>query len=176
MDLGQKIRFERKKKKMSLEALSKSACISKMTLQRIETGKTSPSIAVLGDIAQALGTPITSFIEENQRSIRIVKKKDQFAITGDDLFARNIFPRAPLSTLNAESMAINYVEAKSGAVVKTHTNNGFEWVFQISGNSVLIYDGEEYIANEGDVFFYDGRHPHSVKYKGKNKFLLISFK
>lgn len=176
MDLGEKIRLERKKKKLSLKALASNASISKMTLQRIETGKTSPSIAVLGDIANALGTSITTFIEENDNPIHIIRKNDHFSIKGDGLFTRNILPRSALTSFNADNMAINYVECKSGSEVETHTNNGFEWVFQVSGKSILIYDGEEYIANEGDVFFYDGRRPHGVKYMKNNKFLLISFK
>jgi len=176
MKLGEKIRIERKKDKMTLVDLAKVVGISKMTLQRIETGKTSPSIAILGDIAQALQMPITNFIEEDANSIKIFRKDQQLSIVGDNIKARNIFPRSPLSSLKAESMAVNYVEAKPGAEVEKHSNNGFEWVLQLTGKSELIYDGKEYIANEGDVFFYNGRRPHSVKYYGRNKFLLISFK
>jgi XRE family transcriptional regulator, regulator of sulfur utilization len=176
MELGRRIRNERKKANLTLEDLAKQIGISKMTLQRIETGKTSPSIAVLGDIANALGAPITSFIDETQGFIKVFNKNDQFSIISDGLNARNVFPRTPLSTLNAETMAINYVEARNGAKVKSHTNKGYEWVFQLTGKSMLFYDGKEYIAKEGDIFFYDGRRPHSVSYMGKNRFLLISFK
>ena len=176
MELGQRIRNERKMMNMTLEQLAKKVGISKMTLHRIETGKTSPSIAILGDLAEALHTPITNFIEENSGFIKITRKKDQFSVDSDNLVAKNVFPRRSLDSAKTESMAINYVEASSGAEVKTHTNNGFEWVFQISGKSIFDYDGKEYVSNPGDVFFYDGRKPHSVKYKGKNKFLLISFK
>ena len=45
MELGQRIRNERKMMNMTLEKLAKKVGISKMTLHRIETGKTSPSIA-----------------------------------------------------------------------------------------------------------------------------------
>ena len=176
MEVGGRIRNERKKTKLTLEDLAQKIGISKMTLQRIETGKTSPSVAILGDIANVLGTPITSFIDETPGFIKVFNKDDQFSIVSDGLKARNVFPRAPLSTLNAETMAINYVEAKTGSKVKAHTNKGYEWVFQLAGKSMLTYDGKQYIAKEGDIFFYDGRRPHSVKYIGKNRFILISFK
>ena len=176
MDLGQRIRNERKMLNMTLEQLAKKVGISKMTLHRIETSKTSPSIAILGDIAEALHTPISNFIEEDKGFIKITKKEDQFSVEGDNLIAKNVLPRRSLNSLKIDSMAVNYVEARNGAEVKTHTIKGFEWVFQISGKSIFNYDGKELVGNPGDVFFYDGRKPHSVKYKGKNKFLLISFK
>lgn len=176
MDIGQKVRDERKKMKMTLEHLAKKVGISKMTLHRIETGKTSPSIACLGDIAQALRRPLTSFIDEDRGFIKITRKKDQFSFDNDKLKARNILPRGSISPENLGSIAVNYVEAKDGAGIETHTNKGFEWVFHISGKTILYYDSKKYVSHPGDVFFYDGRRPHSVKYYGKNKFLLISFK
>ncbi|MBW1736148.1 MAG: helix-turn-helix domain-containing protein [Deltaproteobacteria bacterium] len=176
MELGEKIRAERNRAKMTLDQLAKKVGISKMTLQRIETGKTSPSIAVLGDIAQALQKPLSSFIEEKSGFIKITRKKDQFSFENDKLKARNILPRGSIGLGNVGGIAINYVEAKNGVEVETHINKGFEWVFQISGKAILLYDGKEYVSTPGDVFFYDGRRPHSVKYKGKNRFLLISFK
>ena len=161
---------------MTLEHLAKKVGISKMTLHRIETGKTSPSIACLGDIAQALQEPITSFIDEDRAFIKVIRKMDQFIFEGDKLKARNIFPRGSLSSMNASNIAINYVEAEDGAKIETHSNKGFEWVFQITGKAILTYGEKEYVSKSGDVFFYDGRQTHAVQYKGKNKFLLISFK
>ena len=176
MVLGQKIRDERKRLNLTLEDLANKVGISKMTLHRIETGKSSPSIACLGDIAQALNKSLVTFIEEHSGFIKISRKEDQFSVESNKLIARNIFPRGSLSSESLDSMAINYVEAKSGGETETHTNRGLEWVFQISGKSQFYYDNEEYAANPGDVFFYDGRRPHSTKYKGRNRFLLISFK
>jgi len=176
MDIGQKIRDERKRAKMTLEHLAKKVGISKMTLHRIETGKTSPSIAVLGDIAQALQKPITSFIEEENGFMKITRKKNQFSLENANLRTRNILPRGSISPNNLGSISINYVEAKDGMELETHTNKGFEWVFHLSGKTIIHYNNKEYESRPGDVFYYDGRKPHSVKYYGNNKFVLISFK
>ena len=176
MNIGERIRNRRKESKMTLEYLAKEVGISKMTLHRIETGKTSPSIACLADIAQALQEPITSFIDESRDFIKVIRKKDQFTFEGDKLKSRNIFPRGALSSLKGSNIAINYVEAEDGAEIEPHVNKGFEWVFQISGKAFLTYGDEEYVSKPGDVFFYNGRQKHSVRYRGKNKFLLLSFK
>lgn len=44
--IGAKIRSERNRLGLSLEVLAKKVGVSKMTLQRIETGSTSPSIII----------------------------------------------------------------------------------------------------------------------------------
>jgi transcriptional regulator with XRE-family HTH domain len=175
MKIGEKIRKERNLLKMTLEQLAQKVGISKMTLHRIETGKTSPSIAVLGDISQALQKPISSFIDEDHGFIRIIRKKEQFTLESGNLRSKILSPRGSINVENG-NFAINYVEAKNGTELKVHKNKGLEWVFQISGKSAFYYDKKKYIANTGDVFFYDGRRPHAVKYYGKNKFVLISFK
>ena len=155
MEIGEKIRYERNLLKMTLEELAKKVGISKMTLHRIETGKTSPSIATLGDISQVLQKPISSFIDEENGFVRIIRKKWQFTLVSNNLRSRILSPRGSINVPNG-NLAINYVEAKGGTELKVHKN--------------------KYISNPGDVFFYDGRRPHAVKYYGKNKFVLISFK
>lgn len=176
MQIGERIRKERTARGLSLAQLAKMVGVSKMTLHRVETGKTSPSIALLGDLAQALEKSLTGLLEdETQGFIQILAKKEQFTFNDGQLKARILFPRQRIKAENG-TMAINYVECKSGGKIEAHRNQGMEFVFQLSGTSVFNYDGKEYIARPGDVFFYDGRRPHSVEYRGDNKFILISFK
>jgi len=67
--IGRRIRAERKARGFSLKELAEKCGVSTMTLQRIETGKTSPSVAVLAQIAHYLSQPIDFFIkEEHPRS------------------------------------------------------------------------------------------------------------
>jgi transcriptional regulator with XRE-family HTH domain len=176
--IGEKIRKERKLAQLTIETLAQKIGVSKMTVQRIETGKTSPSIAVLGDIAQTLRKPITTLINESESSgyIKIVRMKEQFVLAGDKLTSRILCPRGSLSIPESESMAVYYVEVKEGTELEGHRNKGYEWVFQLSGTTEFSYHKKKYICNEGDVFFYDGTRVHSARYLGDNKFFLISFK
>jgi len=176
VELGEKLRRERKSLKLTLEEVARKAGISKMTLHRIEKGISSPSVAVLGDISQVFRKSIESFIEEEDVDIRISKLKDQFFQEGKDLKSRILCTRGSLKIPKDASLAIYYVEAKEGAEVPMHRNRGFEWVFQICGKCEFYYNKKKYISEPGDVFFYDGRKPHSVKYIGENHFVLISFK
>lgn len=54
----------RDKRNISIRELSKLCGISKSTLQRIETGKTSPTLDQLDKIAKALKCKVTSLFNE----------------------------------------------------------------------------------------------------------------
>lgn len=176
MDIAQRIRKERTAQGMSLDRLAKMVGVSKMTLHRVETGKTSPSIALLADIANALEKSLTGLIEDAPRGfVRITRKAEQGIFNEGQIMGRLLFPRQRVKT-DEGSIAISYVECASGGQIETHTHKGFEWVVQLNGTSVFVYEGKDYTAYEGDVFFYDGRRPHSVRYSEDNRFILISFK
>lgn len=49
--IGTKIRVERKKSRLNLAQFAKKVNISPKTLQRIETGKSSPSVVLLSELA-----------------------------------------------------------------------------------------------------------------------------
>ena len=66
MNIGGKIRKERKARGLSLKDLAEGCGLSVMTLQRIETEKTSPSVATLSRIAHHLLRPICFFIGKEE--------------------------------------------------------------------------------------------------------------
>ena len=79
--IGTKIRTQRKKNGLTLKELAERVAISAITLQRIETGKTSPSVVLLSEIAQALNKPVSSFIEENYKPLIHIKRENQRRIS-----------------------------------------------------------------------------------------------
>ena len=72
--IGARIRAKRNSLGLSLEALANKVGISKMTLQRIETGSTSPSIIILTDISFHLKQPIETLIKEGEPRMVLLKK------------------------------------------------------------------------------------------------------
>lgn len=62
--IGEKLREVRQEKKMSLRELARKADISASMLSQIETGKVSPSVRSLYDIATALGVTVDFFFPE----------------------------------------------------------------------------------------------------------------
>ncbi len=86
IDVGQRLRTERKNQKLSLQALADKANLSVSLLSKIETGKTNPSFRSLSSIANALSLPIQDF----------------FSSTEDKVEAASISPQTP--DVNLETM------------------------------------------------------------------------
>ena len=118
--IGLKIRNERKNMNLSLKELAEKIGISTMTLQRIETGKTSPSVSVLSQIASHLRQPMNYFIQENRPKIIISKKEDQPTIKSSGMSLRVIVPLE----MTDKNILVNLGEGKSGRFIDPHVENG----------------------------------------------------
>lgn len=172
-DLGLKIRKERKGLGLSLKELAERVRISTMTLHRIETGKTSPSVLVLSQIASQLRQPIDYFFQAKEPKMLIVNKEKQSIIESSGIQLRVIAP----FELTGKNVLINLGEATEGNFVDPHTEEGHTLVYVLEGDAVIKHDGVEHYLTEGDVLYYDARYSHSVKVVGKrHRFLSIFFK
>ena len=71
MDIGHKIKQLRIQKGLTLEELASRSELTKGFLSQTERNLTSPSIATLNDIVEALGTSLSEFFKEDKEE-RIV--------------------------------------------------------------------------------------------------------
>lgn len=171
--IGNRIRAERKARGLSIKELAKKCGVSTMTLQRIETGKTSPSVALLSEIAQYLSQTIHFFLKEESPKIQIIRKNDHRVVAADNMQLTMIAPAGLID----ENIFMNLVEAKEGRFVDSHTDNGYSFVYLLQGGIVFEHDSIEYKLQQGDVLYYDASYPHSVKALGKkHKSINIFFK
>jgi len=171
--IGRRIRAERKARGFSLKELAEKCGVSTMTLQRIETGKTSPSVAVLAQIAHYLSQPIDFFIKEEHPKIRVVRSDDHRVAESENLHLSMI---APLGFLG-DNIFVNIVEAKKGPMVESHTDDGYSFAYVLEGDIIFEHDGVKYELHPGDTLYYNAAYPHSVVATGKvHKSINIFFK
>jgi transcriptional regulator with XRE-family HTH domain len=173
--LGMKIRSKRKSLGLSLRDLAAKAGISTMTLQRIETGKTSPSVSVLAEIAYCLKQQISYFLPDNQQPKIIVINKHEQPVAESSSGMKLTMIASP--DLTGRNMLVNLGEAKKGSCIDLHARQGHSLVYVLEGEAVLAYDGIEHHLKQGDAAYYDAGHSHSVKAVSKtHRFLCIFFK
>jgi transcriptional regulator with XRE-family HTH domain len=171
--IGHKIRTERKARGLSLKELAERCGVSTMTVQRIETGKTSPSVAILSQIAHYLAQPLDFFIKEGSPKIRIVRNNDLRVVEAGKM---QLSMLAPLGFIE-NNMFVNLVEAKKGRFVESHTDDGYSFVYILEGDIIFEHDGQKYKLQPGDVLYYNASYPHSVTVTGKtHKSINIFFK
>ena len=167
-----KIRAERKGLGLSLETLAKMVGVSKMTLQRIETGATSPSIILLAEIAYHLKRPVESFIREGDAKVVHLRKNRQDTLFDRERKFRIVGPRGLIS----DRIILTYSELDEGTVIENHTNKGFEWAFLIDGSALVEVSGKEYLFKAGDAIFYDAHFPHSIQVKQNVRYVGLFLK
>ena len=156
--VARRIRSERKRLGLTLEELAGKVGISRLTLQRIETGKSSPSVALLSEIAQHLNKSIVSFVEDTEKPMVSIKDKDQQIISTPSLTLKVIGP----SNMVARNIIITYGEMKKGQTTDAHCNPGVEWAYVMEGRSGVTQNGETVIMEPGDSLSYDARPEHSL--------------
>ena len=66
MDIGHKIKQLRIQKGLTLEELASRSELTKGFLSQMERNLTSPSIATLNDIVEALGSSLSEFFREDK--------------------------------------------------------------------------------------------------------------
>lgn len=159
METGIKIREYRKSIQMTLQELAKRTGISLSTLQRIETGKVSPSVVTLSQIAYHLKIPIISFFDNGFNKLIHTKKKDLTVIKHGKLHMKII---SPMGMIN-ENISMIIGESSKGKFVDPHKNQGWEYAHILEG-SCLFFHGDSVITlNEGDSLWFDGGVEHYVK-------------
>jgi transcriptional regulator with XRE-family HTH domain len=165
--IGSKIRVERNKQGLSLETLAGMVGVSKMTLQRIETGMTAPSIVLLTEIAFHLKRPVESLIREGNSKVIHLKRGQQESLFDQARKFRVIGPRGLIS----DRVTVTYSELEKNAVIETHTNKGFEWAFLFEGSALVDVGGSQYHFESGDAIFYDAHVPHSIQVEQKVRYV-----
>jgi len=165
--IGARIRSERNSLGLSLEALAKKVGVSKMTLQRIETGSTSPSVIILTDISFHLKQPIETLIKEGEPKVVVLKKDEQNTLFDPESGIRILAPKGLIS----DRLTITYAELDEGDVIDLHQNKGFEWAFLIEGKAVVRVGTKNYDVEEGDTIFYDAHFPHSIRVYKKIRYV-----
>jgi transcriptional regulator with XRE-family HTH domain len=159
MDTGIRIRNYRKSIKMTLQELAKRTGISTATLQRIETGKVSPSVVTLSQIAYHLRKPILSFFEDGINKLVHTKGKDLTVVRNRKLRMKII---SPMRVINKD-ISVMIGESSKGKFVDSHKNEGWEFA-HILGGSCLFFHGDSVVTlNEGDSIWFDGGVEHYVK-------------
>mgnify|MGYP000131542298 CR=1 FL=1 len=77
MDIGSKVKRLRQANGLTLEELANRSELTKGFLSQLERDLTSPSVATLEDILEALGTNLQEFFSEKEAE-QLVFKQDDF--------------------------------------------------------------------------------------------------
>ena len=167
MELGAQIRRLRLAAGQSLAALAEAGGCSKSHLSRIESGLSSPSIALLARIAGALGTEPGTLLSAagTPRTLSLVRAHERLALSrGQEdrgySYAAIAHPKADRQVeayvIELESPEQN-PRAGEGPLF---CHPGQELFFVLEGEILFRHGEEEHLIGPGDTLFFDADHPH----------------
>jgi transcriptional regulator with XRE-family HTH domain len=148
--VGPRLQEVRKKRGVTLSALSEATGISKSTLSRLETGQRKPSLELLLPIAQAHQVPLDELVGAPAVGDPRVRA------TPIQNGGRTMIPltRQP-GGLQAYKMILPPGEEPD---LKTH--EGYEWLFVLSGQVRLRLADHDLVLTSGEAAEFDTRLPH----------------
>ncbi|MDR0839972.1 MAG: XRE family transcriptional regulator [Christensenellaceae bacterium] len=165
MNIGDTIKQYRLKLGLTQEELASRTELSKGFISQLERNLTSPSIATLTDILEALGTNLSAFFSESA--------PEKAVFTADDVFIKEDIERkfsiawlVPNAQKNDLEPILVTLEA-GGETALQDPHEGEEFGYVLSG-SVLLYLGDrQYRVRRGESFSFVPTLPHHLKNAGK---------
>ena len=165
MDIGKKIRRLRLEKSLTQEELADRTELSKSFISQVEREQTSPSIATLVDILQALGTNLRDFFNDETDSQIVFRNADFFEKVDDELKNRTewIIPNAQKNRM--EPILVEM--APGGETVEEDPHEGEDFGYVLSGVVQVVVGLRTVRARKGESFYYHPTDKHKLVNPGK---------
>lgn len=158
-NIGQRLRAIREQQGYSLRTLAQSCGLSFNAISRIERGESSPTVATLHVLAQALHVPITAFFEEaTQQKVVLVRRDARLTAKSNGV------TMASLGTGLCDQQMVPFmvtIEPGLKACGQSITHAGEEFVVCLHGHLCYEVDGEMFQLGAGDSLLFDATLPHS---------------
>jgi transcriptional regulator with XRE-family HTH domain len=176
--ISNKIKESRKVKKITVQQLADQSNVSKGLISQIENNRTVPSLPVLMNIIGALHLDLKDFFKDispggEKKKVFVIRAKDYQPFQKETSRGFN-YKRIFTHSLSGGPVDIILLTLKSGASRNkvVHTD-AYEYKYVITGTVAYLIDGQEYILEEGDSLFFDGRLGHKPSNIGESDAQLL---
>ena len=163
VSIGGQVREFRRKLDMTLVELAKAAGLSTGMLSKIENGVTSPSLATLQALSQALQVPVTAFFRrfEEERDATFVRAGQGLAIERRGTRAGHqyqLLGHTVGKSIAVEPYLITLTEESE--VFPLFQHSGVEFIYMLEGDVLYRHADKTYRLSPGDSLFFDADAPH----------------
>ena len=161
--IGKQVRALRKRLNLTVAALGKQAGLSTGMLSKIENGQTSPSLATLTALANALQVPVTSFFRgyEEQRDVTYIAAGEGLPIERRGSGAGHqyqLLGHTIGKPYSIEPYLITISDPSEVFPVFQHA--GMELIYMLEGRVVYRHANKTYTLSPGDTLFFDAEASH----------------
>ena len=164
MDIGKKLKELRIQNDLTLEDLASRCELTKGFLSQVERNLTTPSIATLQDIVEALGTNLSEFFHEEEEKQIVFSTQDFFEDEQDDYTIEWVIPNAQKNEMEPILLTL-HPHKKSHELASHH---GEEFGYVLKGNVTLVRGNKRYKLKAQETFYLDGTKSHYLYNHGNS--------
>ena len=159
MKIGKKLKELRTQNGLTLEELANRSELTKGFLSQLERDLTSPNIAALENILEALGTNLADFFQSSKEEKIVFHTFDFFVNEQDDYTTEWIIPNAQKNRMEPILLTLN-PGAKSQEI-KAHEGEEFGYV--LKGSVVLVIGNKKLKVKSKETFYVTGKEGHYLE-------------
>lgn len=164
MEIGGKIRELRIRNGLTLSELASRSELTKGFLSQLERDLTSPSIATLEDILEALGTNLSEFFQNAEEEQIVFKEQDYFEDIQEAYTIEWIVPNAQKNKMEPILLTLHPGQASQ----ELNGSEGEEFGYVLKGVVHLIMDNRKYVVKAKETFYLPKSKTHFLFNPGKS--------
>lgn len=163
MEIGHKIKSLRIQKGLTLQELASRSELTKGFLSQLERNLTSPSIATLEDILEALGSSLSEFFREEKEEQVVFQQKDFFIDEKETYTVNWIVPNTQKNVMEPILLEL----PQNGISFAMNPHDGEEFGYVVEGCVLLVSGEKKYTVRKGETFYLGGKEQHYLKNERK---------
>lgn len=168
MEIGSKIKRMRVRLGLTQEELAARTELTKGFISQLERDITSPSIATLMDILEALGTNVSEFFSEREEDALNVYSAEDMFIKEDQ--AAGVSIRWLVTNAQKNALEPILVTLAPGASTEADDpHEGEEFGYVLSGTITLISGDQRRKVRRGDAFYFRPTGVHYLTNSGRTE-------
>ena len=169
-NVGVNIKRMRQDKGIKLRQIARQLNVSASFLSQVETGKASPSLSTLKNIADALSTTVGNLVGEGQTVAEnpVVRSESRKYLQelGDGIKLYLLTSQDSNKQMEPLLFRLNE-KATSGK--GTYRHFGQEFVLVLKGSIEISLNDITYVLRKGDSIYFNSSVPHSFRNTGKGE-------
>ncbi len=164
--LGERIRLERARRRLSLEDLEARSGVSRSMLSAVERGGKAPTVLVLDRIATGLDTSIARLLGDERASRVVVLRRGEQDVAQDPAGWERRILSPVLPGVEFEFMRTTIPAGVDAGAFSPHAAGSREYLAVERGTLLLTIDGAPYTLHRGDAAYYAGDCVHAFANPG----------
>ncbi len=178
-ELGDRIRFLRKKMGLSLERLAAKSGVALATLSRIENSKGSGTFRTHQRVAEALGLPITELykgLQESDQEAILTEPRSSEEAPATFTYDENSSAILLTKQISSKKMLPQLIVLKPGGQtsLEQYSPGTERWLFVLEGTVEVAVGDRLYQMTTGNTLYYKASFPHHMSNVGDVPSKIIS--